>query len=168
MFPFCNVAGNLSVNDCSVWVSRSRWNKAIGRANSARNLEAALPKELGSACTGLLSPPAHVCPHHPGAGWLCWTVNSVEAGAQSLVQDLGCLLRKVYPVFNVEKGGMQLFSNEKLGCCICPLGDCSYKPVISITRNGRRAVRLACSACRRLWPSLHPLCPLPALPVYIY
>lgn len=101
-------------------------------------------------------------------GWLCWTVNSVEAGAQSLVQDLGCLLRKVYPVFNVEKGGMQLFSNEKLGCCICPLGDCSYKPVISITRNGRRAVRLACSACRRLWPSLHPLCPLPALPVYIY
>ena len=68
VFPFCNVAGNLSVNDCSVWVSRSRWNKAIGRANSARNLEAALPKELGSACTGSLSSPAHVCPHHPGAG----------------------------------------------------------------------------------------------------
>lgn len=34
-----------------------------------------------------------------------WTANRVEAGAQSLVQDLGCLLHKVYPVFNVGKGG---------------------------------------------------------------
>lgn len=45
-FLFRHVTGNLSVNDCSVWVSRNRWNKAIGRANSARNLEPALPKEL--------------------------------------------------------------------------------------------------------------------------
>ena len=37
--------GNLSVKDCSVWVCGRRGNKAVGKANSTRNLEAALLKE---------------------------------------------------------------------------------------------------------------------------
>lgn len=42
---YFNFTGNLSVKDCSVWVSGSRGNKAVGKANSARNLEPDLLKE---------------------------------------------------------------------------------------------------------------------------
>lgn len=150
--------GNLSVNDCSVWVSRNRWNKAIGETNFW-NLSYLPERAVMEECPGTSCPCPPVCSPSPSSRGSCTRQQTeLRLGPITSSRPEICFT-KCTRVLMWEKG-MQ-FSDEKLGCC-CPLGDCSYKRVVSITRNGRCALHGASG------PPLYPVRLLPALPMYIY